>query len=92
MRLSRKISASCALRRFAASSNGRALLAERPSLLAALSDREVLARMPRASLGRAYLDYLDRNGFAPNGLLAQTTLLNITTDHRWMSSTCRSSG
>jgi len=56
--------------RFAASSNGRALLEQRPSLIAALSDREALARMPDATLGRAYLDYLERNGFAPDGLLA----------------------
>ena len=46
--------------RFAASPGGRALLAERPSLLAALSDRESLARLPEKSLGRAYLAYLDR--------------------------------
>lgn len=55
--------------RFVASAEGRALLAERPSLLAALSDREALARLPEGSFGRAYLDYLDRNGFAPSGLL-----------------------
>jgi ubiquinone biosynthesis protein COQ4 len=55
--------------RFAASPGGAALLAERPSLLAALSDRETLARLPAGSFGRAYLDYLDANGFAPAGLL-----------------------
>jgi ubiquinone biosynthesis protein COQ4 len=55
--------------RFAASSAGRALIAERPSLFAALSDRDALARMPAGSLGRAYLEYLDRNGFEPEGLL-----------------------
>jgi ubiquinone biosynthesis protein COQ4 len=55
--------------RFAASGSGRALLAERPSLLAALSDRAALGRLPDGSLGRAYLAYLDANGFAPAGLL-----------------------
>lgn len=55
--------------RFAASKAGRALLAERPCLLRALSDRDALARMPHSSLGRAYLDYLKQNGFAPDGLL-----------------------
>jgi ubiquinone biosynthesis protein COQ4 len=54
----------------AASASGRALLAERPSLLAALSDRAALARMPAVSLGRAYLAYLEHNGFEPGGLLA----------------------
>ncbi len=55
--------------RFAASANGRALLSERPSLIAALSNRDALTRMPDGSLGRAYLDYLDHNGFVSDGLL-----------------------
>jgi ubiquinone biosynthesis protein COQ4 len=55
--------------RFAASASGAALLAERPSLLAALSDREALARLPDGSFGRAYLAYLEANGFAPDGLI-----------------------
>ena len=55
--------------RFAASATGRPLLAERPSLLGVLSDRDGLARLPEESFGRAYLAYLERNGFAPNGLL-----------------------
>lgn len=56
--------------RFAASPSGRALLTERPSLLAALSDRAALERMPEGSLGHAYLAYMDANGFVPDGLLA----------------------
>ncbi len=55
--------------RLAASRGGRALLVERPSLLAALSDRAALERMAEGSLGRAYLAYLDSNGFEPDGLL-----------------------
>ena len=55
--------------RLAETARGRALLADRPSLLAALSDRGALARMPDGSLGRAYLEYLERNGFEPAGLL-----------------------
>ena len=55
--------------RFAATESGRALLVERPSLAAALSDREALARLPEGSLGRGYLAYLDANGFAADGLL-----------------------
>ena len=54
----------------AADPQGRALLAEQPSLLAALSHRAALARMPEASLAHAYLAYLERNGFEPGGLLA----------------------
>src|SRR5262249_3969545 len=54
----------------AVSSNGRALIASRPVLLETLANREALARMPVESLGRAYLAYLERNGFAPDGLIA----------------------
>jgi ubiquinone biosynthesis protein COQ4 len=59
-----------AFRRFAASSEGRQLLAARPSLLDALGDRAALERLPDASLGRAYLADLGRNGFAADGLVA----------------------
>ena len=55
--------------RFAASAHGRALLEARPSLLAALQDRDALERLPDGTFGRAYLTYLDRNGFQPDGLL-----------------------
>jgi ubiquinone biosynthesis protein COQ4 len=65
--------------RFAKSTGGRALLAARPSLLAALSDHEALARLPDGSFGRAYLEYLERNGFAPAGLLA----LQNRVQERW---------
>src|SRR5262249_34581499 len=56
-------------RRFAASRAGMALLREQPSLQAALSDGAALERMAPDSLGRAYLDYLARNGFRAAGLL-----------------------
>jgi ubiquinone biosynthesis protein COQ4 len=46
------------------------LLTDQPSLIALLGDRAALARMPAGSFGRAYLDYLERNGFAADGLLA----------------------
>ena len=65
--------------RFVASPKGRALLAERPSLADALSDREALARMPEASLGRAYLDFLERYGFQAMALLE----LQCRVEARW---------
>jgi ubiquinone biosynthesis protein COQ4 len=55
--------------RFARDPEGAKLLRERPSLLDALSDRVALAGMPEGSLGRAYLAYLDRNGFQADGLV-----------------------
>jgi ubiquinone biosynthesis protein COQ4 len=55
--------------RFAAGRAGRALLAERPSLRAALSDAAALAALPAGSLGRAYLAFAAERGFTPAGLL-----------------------
>ena len=68
-----------ALRRFAATSAGQALLAERPSLAAALSDRSALERMHPDSLGRAYLAYLADTGFHTTGLID----LQHETRRRW---------
>ena len=65
--------------RFAACPSGRALLAARPSLADALSDRAALEALPEASFGRTYLAYLDRNGFTPTGILE----LQHRTQARW---------
>ena len=46
------------LARFRQSETGQRLLAERPSLLARLSDRASLAALPAGSLGRAYYDFM----------------------------------
>jgi ubiquinone biosynthesis protein COQ4 len=66
-------------RRFARDPEGARLLASRPSLLATLCDREGLRRMPEGSFGRAYLAYLDRNRFEPDGLVA----IERTVRARW---------
>lgn len=55
-------------RRFLADPRGARLVAERPSLAGTLADRAALASLPPASFGRAYLDYVERNGFDPVGL------------------------
>jgi ubiquinone biosynthesis protein COQ4 len=55
--------------RFVASPGGRAALAARIDLARALADRTALEQLSAESLGRAYLDYLDRNGFRSTGLL-----------------------
>jgi ubiquinone biosynthesis protein COQ4 len=49
--------------------DGRRLLAERPELLPALSDREALARMPEGSLGRAYLAFMVAGDLSAGGLV-----------------------
>jgi ubiquinone biosynthesis protein COQ4 len=48
---------------------GRALLVERPDLLAALSDHAALARLPEGSLGRAYLDFMVSADLSAAGLV-----------------------
>ncbi len=48
---------------------GRRLLAEKPSLLAHLADREALAALPAGSFGRAYVAFSLENGFAVDGIL-----------------------
>ena len=53
---------------FARSREGRRLLGERPSLVAALADREALRRLPDGSLGRGYLAFAEARGFAADGL------------------------
>jgi ubiquinone biosynthesis protein COQ4 len=66
-------------KRFARDPEGARLLSERPSLLAALSDRAALRRLPEGSFGRAYLTYLERNRFEADGLVN----LERTVRARW---------
>lgn len=46
-------------------------MGEARSLAATLSDRAALAAMPDASLGRAYLDFVTREGLSPEGFQAE---------------------
>ncbi|MDG2306119.1 MAG: Coq4 family protein [Candidatus Binatia bacterium] len=55
--------------RFIADPEGQRLLRERPSLLAALSDRAALAAMPAGSFGRAYLDCMEKGSLTADGLV-----------------------
>jgi ubiquinone biosynthesis protein COQ4 len=55
---------------FLASERGRALLEARPDLVGALSDRDYLASLPEGSLGRAYLEFVTREGITADGLVA----------------------
>lgn len=56
------------LERFLEHPEGRRLYFERPPLMAVVKDREALAAMPDGSFGRAYLSYLDANGYDPVAL------------------------
>ncbi len=56
------------LARMRMSAEGRALLREKPDLLAVLLDRKALEALPEDSLGRAYLRFLDSEGITVEGL------------------------
>ena len=55
--------------RFRRSPGGARLLAKRPDLLAALSDRARLASLPAGSLGRTYADFMGREQISADGLV-----------------------
>jgi ubiquinone biosynthesis protein COQ4 len=55
--------------RFRAHPDGQRLLAARPSLLAALSDRAALRALPEPSFGRAYADFMDAAQLDAAGLV-----------------------
>jgi len=50
--------------------HGRALLRDRPDILAQLTDREALRRMPPDSLAHAYLAFVESEGISAEGLRA----------------------
>jgi ubiquinone biosynthesis protein COQ4 len=73
--------------RFLAHPDGLPLLAERPALLAALSDRAALAAMPEGSLGRAYLDFLRAGDLSAEGLVEASETAerprDVGADRQW---------
>lgn len=80
--------------RFSKSDGGARLLAERPSLLDALSNRDSLAAMPEGSLGRAYLAFCDREGITPGGLVEASMIEErerLEPDFRYMADRLRDS-
>ncbi|NMO15484.1 hypothetical protein HPC49_19125 [Pyxidicoccus fallax] len=50
------------------SETGRALLAKKPDIVDVLVDRSALARLPEGSLGRAYLDFVERENISAQGI------------------------
>jgi len=61
--------------RFCRHPNGRQLLAERPSLLATLSDRAALRALPAGSFGRAYVDFMEAGRLTADGLVAAEAMV-----------------
>ena len=58
------------MREYASHPEGKLLLEDRPDLLAALCDRESLARLPEGSFGRAYYEFTEASGISAEGLVA----------------------
>ena len=56
-------------RRFRRTEAGARMLAERPSLLETLSDREALLSMPSGSLGRTYGEFMTQEQISADGLV-----------------------
>ena len=52
---------------------GRRLVASRPDIVERLADREALARLPEGTLGRAYLDFVEREKISAEGIRAAAT-------------------
>jgi len=58
-----------AYNRFAATDTGRRILNEKRTLLATLKDRDWLRQLPPASLGRAYLEFVESENLSADGLV-----------------------
>ncbi len=68
------------LARFRQSETGRSMLAERPSLLARLSDRASLAALPPGSLGRAYYEFMAAEDLSAEGLVEMSKVQRPSMD------------
>ena len=58
-----------AVARWLESPDARDLFVRKPDVLAALTDRDRLRRMPEGSLGRAYLAFVESEGISADGLI-----------------------
>jgi ubiquinone biosynthesis protein COQ4 len=58
------------VRRMRSLPSGRRLLEHKPDIVELLGDRAALARLPEGSLGRAYLDFVERENISAEGIRA----------------------
>ncbi|SKB70514.1 Coq4 family protein [Sphingopyxis flava] len=58
--------------RFFETAEGQRVLAERPYLPALLDDHDALRRLPEASVGRVYVDFMEREGLTAQGLVDES--------------------
>jgi len=59
-------------RRMQLDPRGQQLLEEQPNIVSVLNDREALLAMPEGSIGRAYYDFVHREGLSADGLIASS--------------------
>ena len=65
-------SLSLAHKRMQLDPRGQQLLEEQPNIVSVLNDREALLAMPEGSIGRAYYDFVHREGLSADGLIASS--------------------
>ena len=58
--------------RFFQTAEGQRVLAERPYLPALLDDHDALRRLPEGSVGRVYVDFMEREGLTAQGLVDES--------------------
>ena len=78
--------------RFHGSESGQRLLAERPNLLARLTDRTALLALPAGTLGRAYGEFMSREQISADGLVdASESWLrdDLPAERRWFADRLR---
>lgn len=68
------------LHRFRTDPDAAHLLRERPMILPRLLDRDALRALPEGSLGRAYLDFCEREGITADGLVAASKAAPVPLD------------
>lgn len=58
--------------RFFATAEGQKVLADRPYLPAMLDDHDALRKLPEGSVGRVYVDFMEREGLTAQGLVDES--------------------
>ncbi|MEK9654439.1 MAG: Coq4 family protein [Halieaceae bacterium] len=74
-----------AVRRLRATESGRALLAEKPNIVAALNDRSWLQGLPEGSVGRVYYDFVHAENLSADGLIASSETQSRAEIYRGLS-------
>lgn len=86
-------SLSLAHKRMQLDPRGQQLLEEQPNIVSVLNDREGLLAMPEGSIGRAYYDFVHREGLSADGLIASSEeaprFEKIGRNERWLGDRLR---